>query len=93
MVTTVPSSVASTSNSTRAVPVGRKRTSSTIRWSGSCSSTSVESCNSAPGSPDRVMELAAFMRPVGIDAAEATRADDPTRIGVGVVEHFEHRLG
>ena len=45
------------------------------------------------GEPDGVMELAAFVRPVGIDAAEATRADDPTRIGVGVVEHLEHCLG
>ncbi len=45
------------------------------------------------GEPDGVVELAAFGRPVRVDAAHPPGADDPARIGVGVVEHVEHRLG
>jgi len=42
------------------------------------------------GQPDRVVEFAALVRPVGIDATKPPGPDDPARIGVGVVEHCEH---
>ena len=78
-----------------AVPVGRNRTSNTIRWKGTCSTTSVESCSSAPGKPDRVVELAPGGRgPVRLSiSTHPPRTDDPTWVRVGVVEHVEHRLG
>ena len=42
--------------------------------------------------PDRVVEPRSDGRPVRVDAADPAGADDPARVGVGVVQHVEHRL-
>ena len=42
---------------------------------------------------DRVVELRARRRPLGIGGSDLTGADDPIGVGAGVAEHLEAALG